>query len=141
MNLLSPWFLLGVGLWRCVEGPLAHARGADGSEHGESFPVRLTAQLRWAKLIVDVAGGENDQMPTVARKGPYRFFFYSNEGQEPPHIHVQEGRKLAKFWLGPVALASSKHFAAHELRSLHRMVVEERAGFVEAWHGYFDSSD
>jgi hypothetical protein len=28
-------------------------------------------------------------MPTVLRIGPYRFFFYSNEGHEPPHIHVE----------------------------------------------------
>src|SRR5688572_3522127 len=44
-------------------------------------------------------------MPTVARIGPYRFFFYGNEGTEPPHIHVQRERRLAKFWLDPVLLA------------------------------------
>lgn len=27
-------------------------------------------------------------MPTVLRIGPYRFFFYSNENDEPMHIHV-----------------------------------------------------
>ncbi|MBW6456390.1 MAG: DUF4160 domain-containing protein [Trueperaceae bacterium] len=27
--------------------------------------------------------------PTVLRDGPYRFFFFSNERGEPPHIHVQ----------------------------------------------------
>ena len=42
-------------------------------------------------------------MPTVDRIGPYRFFFFANEGNEPPHVHVQRGRALAKFWLQPVA--------------------------------------
>ena len=28
-------------------------------------------------------------LPTVARIGPYRFFFFSNEGTESPHVHVQ----------------------------------------------------
>jgi hypothetical protein len=50
-------------------------------------------------------------VPTVARIGPYRFFFFSNEGSEPPHIHVQRDRALAKFWLRPVALASASAFA------------------------------
>jgi hypothetical protein len=36
-------------------------------------------------------------MPTLGRIGPFRFFFYSNEGAEPPHIHVQQERKIAKF--------------------------------------------
>ena len=44
-------------------------------------------------------------MPTVARIGPYRFFFYGNEGLELAHIHVQRDRRLAKFWLDPVTLA------------------------------------
>ena len=38
-------------------------------------------------------------MPTVLRWGPYRAFFYSNEGSEPPHVHVRSGDKEAKFWL------------------------------------------
>lgn len=75
--------------------------------------------------------------PTVMRDGPYRFFFYSNEEGEPAHIHVQEGRKLAKFWLSPVDLASSRHFAAHELSALTRLVKEHREEFLEAWHEYF----
>ena len=28
-------------------------------------------------------------MPTVLRIDGHRFFFYSLEGQEPPHIHVE----------------------------------------------------
>ena len=27
-------------------------------------------------------------MPTILRRDGYRFFFYSKEGKEPPHIHV-----------------------------------------------------
>lgn len=45
-------------------------------------------------------------MPTVLRVGRYRFYFFSNEGQEPPHIHVKANSDQAKFWLDPLALAS-----------------------------------
>jgi hypothetical protein len=64
-------------------------------------------------------------------------FFYRNEMGEPPHIHIQCGRKLEKFWLQPVGLASSARYAAHELRALHRLVDENRDHLMEAWHGYF----
>ncbi|MGH8245034.1 MAG: DUF4160 domain-containing protein [Gammaproteobacteria bacterium] len=28
-------------------------------------------------------------MPTVLRSGPHRFFFFSREGHEPPHVHIE----------------------------------------------------
>jgi hypothetical protein len=33
-------------------------------------------------------------IPTVLKEGKYRFFFFSNEGTEPPHIHVESERNL-----------------------------------------------
>ena len=36
-------------------------------------------------------------MPTVLRVFRFRFFFYSLEGSEPPHIHVEHGDNIAKF--------------------------------------------
>ena len=38
-------------------------------------------------------------MPTVLKSGPYRLYFYSHDGGEPPHIHVDRERVSAKFWL------------------------------------------
>lgn len=78
-------------------------------------------------------------MPTVLLLGPYRFFFYSNENGEPAHIHIQRDKMLAKFWLKPVALASSARFAPKELRKLEQLVVENKDSFLEAWNGYFSS--
>ena len=36
-------------------------------------------------------------MPTVLTIGEYRFYFYSRENGEPPHIHVEAGDRLAKY--------------------------------------------
>ncbi|MBI4007657.1 MAG: DUF4160 domain-containing protein, partial [Planctomycetes bacterium] len=47
-------------------------------------------------------------MPTILRIKGYRFFFFSLEGREPPHIHVEHAGKYAKFWLEPVELARSR---------------------------------
>jgi hypothetical protein len=39
-------------------------------------------------------------MPIVLRSGPYRFFFYSSDRKEPPHVHIERGQYGATFWLG-----------------------------------------
>ncbi|HEY3381816.1 MAG TPA: DUF4160 domain-containing protein [Vicinamibacterales bacterium] len=75
--------------------------------------------------------------PTVLQIGRYRFFFFSNEGFEPPH--VQDAASLAKFWLAPVELAASTGFASQELTRLRALVVEHREELVEAWHEFFGS--
>ncbi|MEW5964895.1 MAG: DUF4160 domain-containing protein [Pseudomonadota bacterium] len=49
-------------------------------------------------------------MPTVLRIGPFRFFFYSGDGGEPPHIHVERDGTIARFWQMPVRLASGGGF-------------------------------
>ena len=51
-------------------------------------------------------------MPTVLRWGPYRAFFYSSEGGEPPHIHVRSGDAEAKFWLHDLSMAVNAGFPA-----------------------------
>ncbi|HKI37036.1 MAG TPA: DUF4160 domain-containing protein [Gemmataceae bacterium] len=35
-------------------------------------------------------------MPTILRNGPYRFYFYSHEPNEPPHVHVDRDDLSAK---------------------------------------------
>lgn len=77
-------------------------------------------------------------MPTVARIGGHRFFFFSNEGHKPPHIHVEAGDKHAKFWLEPVSLANSVGYSAVELTRLRKVAAEQCERFKEAWHEYFN---
>ena len=54
-------------------------------------------------------------MPTALKSKGYRFFFYSNEGNEPPHIHVERAECCAKYWLDPVSLARSLNFPDKDL--------------------------
>jgi len=76
-------------------------------------------------------------MPTILRVSGLRFFFYSLEGAEPPHIHVEQGDGVAKFWLEPVGLASSRGLRAHELNRLRALVIEHHLAFLEAWNDHF----
>jgi hypothetical protein len=75
-------------------------------------------------------------MPTVLRTGPYRFYFYSHEPNEPPHVHVDRDNLSAKFWLNPVSLARNLGFNARELRRLQSLVTEHQTELLEAWHGH-----
>lgn len=76
-------------------------------------------------------------MPTVLRSGPYRLFFYSSDGDEPPHVHVERDENTAKFWLGSVRLQSSGGFKPAEVRQIQRLVEERRAELVRSWDAYF----
>lgn len=76
-------------------------------------------------------------MPTVLKIGRFRFFFFSNEGSEPVHIHVEFDDKYAKFWLEPVQLAKSVGYNAKELNEIRKLVLENVDLFKEKWYGYF----
>jgi hypothetical protein len=78
-------------------------------------------------------------MPTVLRVGPYRFFFYADERQEPPHIHVVAAEKEAKYWLTPVALAWNDGFRSGELKEIEEIVSANLESLREVWHGFFRS--
>lgn len=54
-------------------------------------------------------------MPTVLRRGPYRFFFYAGDRDEPPHVHIEHEDRQAKFWLDPVRLERSGGFSRAEV--------------------------
>ncbi len=76
-------------------------------------------------------------MPTVIRSGPFRFFFYAGDGNEPPHIHVARDKAVAKFWLDPVMLVTSEDFTRVDLSRLTKLVTEHRKTLLEAWNDYF----
>ncbi len=78
-------------------------------------------------------------MPTILRSGPYRFYFYSHEAHEPPHVHIDRDELSAKFWLDPVTLARNLGFSAHEVNRLESIVQENQNLLLEAWYGYFGS--
>ena len=75
-------------------------------------------------------------MPTVLITGPYRFFFYSADQDEPPHIHVERDNHKAKFWLQPVRLQNSGGFKRKELNRIQELIEENQVRFVEEWNEY-----
>ena len=80
-------------------------------------------------------------MPTVHREGPYRFFFYSADRNEPPHVHVERDANRAKFWLDPARLTRSGGFSAAELQQVERLVIARAQLLLKAWNEYFIITD
>lgn len=72
-------------------------------------------------------------MPTLLLVEGYRFYFFSLEGREPPHVHVRKGGGRAKFWLAPVALAHSRGLTRAELRRAHELAEEHAEDFLKRW--------
>lgn len=77
--------------------------------------------------------------PTVMRIGSFRFFFYSGDRGEPPHVHVERDDKVAKVWLEPIRLEHNGGFRPAELREILRLVEEHRETLLERWNEYFNS--
>jgi hypothetical protein len=76
-------------------------------------------------------------MPVVLRVGPYRIGFFSNENDEPPHVHVYRERAVAKLWLNPRAeLASSRGFPRHELTLIRRIIQDNRELLLKSWNEF-----
>ena len=77
-------------------------------------------------------------MPTVLRGGSYRFFFHAGDGNEPPHVHVQYGHRVAKYWLNPVRLQRSGGLQRVEVRRIARIIEQHQSSLMEMWDEYFN---
>ena len=77
-------------------------------------------------------------MPTILRVGPYRFFFYAGDRDEPPRIHVERDDNTAKFWIEPVRLQNSGGFNRTEIRRIQKLVEDNQEDLLRSWNDYFN---
>lgn len=75
----------------------------------------------------------------------WRLFFYSNELNEPIHIHVQKGEIQAKFWLLldeiEIEEAFSYNFTPATKREIKKIIYQHFDLIVEEWSKYFISNE
>jgi hypothetical protein len=77
-------------------------------------------------------------VPSILRVGPYRFFFYAGDRDEPPHVHIDRDGDIAKIWLSPVRLQNSGGFSRSEINRLVAIVQDYKTQLLEAWNDYFN---
>lgn len=86
---------------------------------------------------MDIWRKRRSDMPTVLRIGGFRFYFFSHEPNEPPHVHIDRGEATMKVWLDTMEIAKSRGFRAHEMTGIIALVAEHQVRLKEAWHDYF----
>lgn len=70
-------------------------------------------------------------MPTILYVMGWRFFFYSNERNEPIHIHCRKAEKECKYWL------DTRNFNVQEAYS-HKMNNKDKREVKKIIFEYFE---
>lgn len=79
-------------------------------------------------------------MPTLLLEKGFRFFFYSNENNEPMHTHVRKGNAETKIWLEPTLTVAWTHgFTKAEENALLEITIANFENFKSRWNEYFNS--
>lgn len=77
-------------------------------------------------------------MPTVLLLKGFRFFFYSNENDEPARIHVGKADRECKIWLEPkLEFAWIGGFSKREQNDIWEIAVDHHDFFKIKWNEYF----
>ncbi|MGE0561295.1 MAG: DUF4160 domain-containing protein [Flavobacteriales bacterium] len=78
-------------------------------------------------------------MPTILTVNGFRFYFYSNENDEPIHIHVEKADGNAKYWLEPVLEEEYSYgFKAKQRKEIEAIIAENINDLITAWNEYFN---
>ena len=77
-------------------------------------------------------------MPTILMILGWRFFFYSNERNEPIHVHCRKGDAEAKYWLDvrnfEAIEALSFNMKPADNRTVRRIIFEHFDYIVAQWN-------
>jgi hypothetical protein len=76
-------------------------------------------------------------MPTIHREKGYHFRFFSNEGDEPCHVHIRGKGGIMKVWLPSVMVADVRGYSPKQQREILDIIRAGKAEMIEAWHEHF----
>jgi hypothetical protein len=76
-------------------------------------------------------------MPTILVIAGWRFFFYANEGNEPPHVHCRKGDAEAKYWLDrdtfEAVEAHAYNMSPADRRAARRIIFQHFDYIMSEW--------
>lgn len=88
------------------------------------------------------------RLPSIFTVGSYKIFFWSNENNEPIHVHVAKGKPAVnstKIWLtknGGCIVASNKELIpAKELNELLEIIQAQYFLICAEWKNHFKTDD
>jgi hypothetical protein len=76
-------------------------------------------------------------MPTVLVKNGWRFFFFSNEGNEPMHIHVMKAEKYCKYFINEenveLKMADFRKMNSKDMKEVKEIIYDNFNYIIESW--------
>ncbi len=76
-------------------------------------------------------------MPTILYINGWRIFFYSNENNEPIHVHAQKGDTEVKYWIKETAYdieeANSYNLSAKDRREIRKLLFDHFEYIISKW--------
>lgn len=85
-------------------------------------------------------------MPTVIRMRGWRVFFYSDERNEPIHVHARKGDAECKFWLRvdefDIDEARAYNLTPRLRREIRKIIFDHFELIVDEWNRHLgDATD
>jgi len=77
-------------------------------------------------------------MTTLYRFEGFRFFFYPNEANEPPHIHVSKGNGEMKIWLYTLTVEFSVGLKSNDERIALKIAKNNQRRFLKEWNKLYE---
>ena len=81
-------------------------------------------------------------MPSILSISGWRLFFYSNENNEPVHVHAQKAEMECKFWLKvddfEIEEAFSYNLTPKAKQEIKRIIYGHFDYIVDEWKTYFN---
>lgn len=79
-------------------------------------------------------------MPTVLKILGWRLFFYSNENNEPIHIHAKKANMECKYWIDiknfDIREAYSFELKVKDKREIRRIIFDHFDYIVKQWNKF-----
>ena len=84
-------------------------------------------------------------MPTILLINGWRLFFYSNENNEPIHIHCRKANSECKFWIDvenfDLLTAYSFNCNNRDFRDIRKIVFSNFDYIIEEWNKFMEAKD
>ena len=72
-------------------------------------------------------------MPVIHREAGLVFRFFSNENNEPPHIHAYGQKGSMKVWLSPLEIAKIRKLPANDQKRALEIIEGNQQKFLYEW--------
>lgn len=82
-------------------------------------------------------------LPSIFDFMGYKIYFWSNENDEPIHVHVCKGKQVenaTKFWIGRDAIElvhNKSDIPQSDLRKIQKYLWANRGMIIERWYNFF----